>query len=110
MMEPTIQEQQEERARIGLRAFFIGLLINGLLAASKIVAGTLSGSVSILADGINNLSDTGSVIISWLSLHLASKPEDHDHPHGHGRFEYIPVEDMELITKMLATLCWNLAQ
>lgn len=89
MNQPKILEQQEERARIGLRASFIGLLINGLLAASKIIAGTLSGSVSILADGINNLSDTGSVIISWLSLHLARKPEDHDHPHGHGRFEYI---------------------
>ena len=89
MSRPKIQEQQEERARIGLRASFIGLIINGLLAASKIIAGSISGSVSILADGLNNLSDTGSVIISWLSLHIARKPEDHNHPYGHGRFEYI---------------------
>ena len=89
MSQPKIQEQQEERARIGLRASFIGLIVNGLLAASKIIAGSISGSVSILADGLNNLSDTGSVIISWLSLYLARKPEDHNHPYGHGRFEYI---------------------
>ncbi len=89
MTRPVIQEQQEERARIGLRASFIGLIINGLLAASKIIAGSIAGSVSILADGLNNLSDTGSVIISWMSLHIARKPGDHDHPYGHGRFEYI---------------------
>ena len=59
------------------------------MAASKIIAGSVAGSVSILADGLNNLSDTGSVLISWLSMHIARKPEDRDHPLGHGRFEYI---------------------
>ncbi len=89
MAETRVQKQQEERARIGLRASLIGLVVNGFLAASKIVAGSVSGSVSILADGLNNLSDTGSVLISWLSMHIARKPEDRDHPLGHGRFEYI---------------------
>ncbi|NLX83771.1 MAG: cation transporter [Clostridiales bacterium] len=89
MEKSTIQAQQEERARIGLRASLVGLLVNALLAVSKIIAGSVSGSVSILADGLNNLSDTGSVLISWMSMHIARKPEDRDHPLGHGRFEYI---------------------
>ena len=86
---PNKKEQQDERARIGLRASLVGLVANALLAASKIVAGSLSGSVSILADGINNLSDSGSVLISWFSLRIAQKPGDRDHPFGHGRAEYI---------------------
>ncbi|NLW21525.1 MAG: cation transporter [Clostridiales bacterium] len=77
------------RARAGLCASLLGLVLNALLAASKMVVGSLSGAVSIFADGINNLSDTGSVLISLLSLHLARKPGDRDHPYGHGRMEYI---------------------
>lgn len=89
-MNPTAATQlQNERAREGLRASFIGLLVNALLAASKIILGSLAGSVSILADGINNLSDTGSVLISFFSMRLARKPGDREHPFGHGRMEYI---------------------
>ncbi len=79
----------EERAREGSRASFIGLLVNSALAAIKVAVGSLSGSVSILADGINNLTDTGSVLISYFSLKMAQKPEDSDHPFGHARVEYI---------------------
>lgn len=79
----------KDRAREGSRASFIGLLVNSLLAASKIIVGSLSGSVSILADGINNLTDTGSVLISFFSLKAAQKPEDKEHPFGHARLEYI---------------------
>lgn len=79
----------EQRAQIGLRATATGLVINALLAVTKITAGTLSGSVSILADGVNNLSDTASVIISMVSLRIARKPGDIDHPFGHGRMEYL---------------------
>lgn len=78
-----------ERARVGLRASLLGLLLNASLAASKIVVGSLARSVSILADGINNLSDSGSVLISWFSLRMSQKPGDKDHPFGHGRIEYI---------------------
>lgn len=83
------ETKANERARVGLRASLIGLLLNALLAASKIAVGSLSGSVSILADGINNLSDSGSVLISWFSLRMSQKPSDKDHPFGHGRIEYI---------------------
>lgn len=89
-MNGTSKAQYEKnRAQLGLRASFIGVVANALLAASKITAGILSGSVSILADGINNLSDTGSVLVSLISLRVARKPHDTEHPFGHARMEYI---------------------
>ena len=51
--------------------------------------GVLSGSVSIVADALNNLSDASSNIVSVLGFKLASKPADPEHPYGHGRFEYL---------------------
>ena len=88
-MNEPYNQAQNERARSSLRASFVGLAVNACLALSKIIAGSISGSVSILADGINNLADTGSVLISWLSMYLARKPGDKNHPFGHGRMEYI---------------------
>ncbi len=79
----------EDRARTGSRASFVGLVVNAILSAIKITVGSLAGSVAILADGINNLSDTGSVLISFFSLKMAQKPEDKEHPFGHARIEYI---------------------
>lgn len=83
------QNKRDKRAQAGLRASYIGLFVNIVLAVSKIVLGSLSGSVSILGDGFNNLSDTGSVLISYFSLRMAAKPGDKDHPFGHGRMEYL---------------------
>jgi cation diffusion facilitator family transporter len=82
-------QYEKNRAQIGLRVSLIGVVVNALLATSKITAGVLSGSVSILADGINNLSDAGSVLVSMFSLRFARKPQDTEHPFGHARMEYI---------------------
>ena len=84
-----VKNQKDLRAQAGLRASLIGLIANVGLAAAKIIAGMLSGAVSILADGVNNLSDAGSVVVSMLSLRMARKPQDADHPFGHARMEYI---------------------
>jgi len=89
MSSQDIRAQRDLRAQAGLRASLIGLAANVMLAATKIMAGLLSGAVSILADGVNNLSDAGSVIVSMLSLRMARKPQDADHPFGHARIEYI---------------------
>ena len=80
---------QEKRAQVSLRATFIGLAANVLLAASKIVVGISAKSVSVIADGLNNLTDMGAVLVSFISLRLARKPKDMEHPFGHGRMEYI---------------------
>ena len=66
-----------------------GIVCNLLLCAVKIAAGLLVGSMSIVADGLNNLSDMGSSVISMIGFRLSGKPADSDHPFGHGRMEYL---------------------
>ncbi|MBR5539329.1 MAG: cation transporter [Clostridia bacterium] len=77
------------RSAYGKLASFVGIVSNVILFAVKIIVGTLSGSVSITADAVNNLSDASSSIISLLGFKLASKPADDDHPYGHARYEYL---------------------
>lgn len=67
----------------------IGVLSNLILSIIKICGGIISSSISIIADGINNLSDAASSIITLLGFKLASIPEDEDHPYGHARIEYL---------------------
>ena len=64
-------------------------MLNLILAAAKYVAGIISGSISVTADAINNLSDAGSSIVALLGVKISAKPADKDHPYGHGRVEYI---------------------
>lgn len=77
------------RSAYGKLASIVGIVCNILLFAVKIAVGTISGSVAITADAVNNLSDASSSIISLLGFKLASKPADDDHPYGHARYEYL---------------------
>lgn len=77
------------RENFGKLGSFIGIICNLLLCILKISVGIISGSISILADGFNNLSDMGSSIVTMIGFKLANKPADSDHPFGHGRMEYI---------------------
>lgn len=77
------------RTAYGKLSSLVGIACNVLLFIGKLVAGTLTGSVSITADAVNNLSDASSSIISLLGFKLASKPADAEHPYGHGRYEYL---------------------
>lgn len=70
-------------------AGIIGIITNSILFLIKLSVGIISGSVSILADAFNNLSDAASSIITIIGFKLASKPADAEHPFGHGRIEYI---------------------
>ena len=79
----------------------VGILVNLLLFAGKFITGTIFGSVSITADGVNNLSDAGSSVISLLSFRLASRPADREHPFGHARIEYISSLVVALLILML---------
>lgn len=74
---------------IGKMAGFTGICCNILLFLGKLLAGLLSGSVSILADAINNLSDAGSSLVTLLGFYLAQRPADKEHPYGHARYEYL---------------------
>ena len=77
------------RSRLGALSGAVGICCNLLLFAFKLLMGTLSGSVSITADAMNNLSDASGSIVTLLGFRLAGKPADRHHPYGHARYEYI---------------------
>ena len=65
------------------------MVCNLLLAGGKIAVGVLTGSVAITADGMNNLSDASSNIVSLVGFKLGARPADSEHPYGHARYEYL---------------------
>lgn len=77
------------RAAYGKLSGIVGIICNVLLFAAKLIIGLLSGSVSITADAMNNLSDASSSIVTMIGFRMAEKPADEDHPYGHARAEYI---------------------
>ena len=77
------------RCAYGRVSGITGILCNIVLFALKLTVGLLSGSVSITADAVNNLSDASSSVISLIGFKLASRPADEGHPYGHGRYEYL---------------------
>lgn len=83
------KNRPEVRARYGSLASTVGIAVNLLLAAAKLTVGLLSASLSVTADALNNLSDAGSSVISFIGFKLSSKPADKQHPFGHARMEYI---------------------
>ena len=77
------------RRAYGTLVSILGLILNVILFGAKFSVGVLTGSVAIRADAINNLSDAGSQMLSFVSFRISSKPADREHPFGHGRFEYV---------------------
>jgi cation diffusion facilitator family transporter len=77
------------RDRIGSLASITGIILNILLVAGKITTGIISGSVSVIADGLNNLMDTTSSVVTLIGFKISGKKADKEHPFGHGRFEYL---------------------
>lgn len=83
------QNIQLMRGEVGRLTSIIGIIVNIILSILKILSGFIFNSVSMLADGINNLSDAGNALILLVSFKLSSKPSDEDHPYGHERIEYL---------------------
>lgn len=77
------------RNAYGTLAGGFGIVTNLLISILKIIVGLLAASLSILADGINNLSDAGASIVTFIGFKIANKPADEDHPFGHQRMEYL---------------------
>ena len=77
------------RAKIGSMSGAVGICCNVLLFGFKLLAALLSGSVSIMADALNNLSDASGSIVTLVGFRLADRPADDKHPFGHARFEYL---------------------
>ena len=77
------------RAAIGTLSGLVGIVCNILLFAFKLLVGTLTSSVSITADAMNNLSDASGSIVTFIGFRVADKPADEHHPYGHARAEYL---------------------
>ena len=82
-------KDQAVRKRLGTLGSAVGVGVNMLLTAVKLLVGSLTGSVAVMSDAVNNLSDAAGSVVSLVSMRMASKPIDRDHPFGHGRAEYI---------------------
>ena len=77
------------RQDAGILSGITGIILNACLFALKLTIGSLMGSVAVISDGFNNLSDMGSTAVALAGIKLSGKRPDRDHPFGHGRFEYI---------------------
>ncbi|MEA5060738.1 MAG: cation diffusion facilitator family transporter [Candidatus Pelethousia sp.] len=77
------------REAYGRLAGLVGIACNILLGGVKFTLGALTGSIAMQADGVNNLSDVGSNLVTLIGFHMAGKPADKEHPYGHARVEYI---------------------
>ena len=82
-------DEHKRREQYGVIGGAVGIVCNIVLCVFKFILGSLTNSVSITADAVNNLSDAGSNVVSVAGAKLANKPVDKDHPFGHGRIEYI---------------------
>lgn len=81
-LDPSVRKQYGNLSGI------TGIVINIFLSVLKIVIGVLVGAISVVSDGINNLSDAGSSVITLIGFKLSSKKPNKDHPFGYGRIEY----------------------
>ena len=79
----------QSRVKIGRFAGIVGIVANIILFAVKIIIGLLFGSISVIADSLNNLSDAGSSVLTVVGYTMSGKPADKDHPYGHARMEYL---------------------
>ncbi len=99
-------EDSAVRIRYGFFAGIFGLVTNLILFATKFFIGFFCGSITIIADAINNLSDVGSSIIMLVGFKLSNKPADSKHPFGHARYEQVMALIISVVVLMIgAILC-----
>jgi cation diffusion facilitator family transporter len=91
------KDKEPSRKSIGYLSALTGAFCNVFLFVAKITIGLTINSISITADGFNNLSDLGTNLISFIGFKYADKPADKNHPFGHGRFEYISAMIISII-------------
>lgn len=96
------QNNEAVRGNMGKLVSAVGIALNLLLAAAKIVLGILTSLISLVADGLNNLSDCGSGAVSLVSFRISQKPADKEHPYGHQRAEYIASMIISFLVLLLA--------
>ncbi len=85
------------RGKYGVVASIFGIITNFIICVFKIVAGFISGSITIVADGVNNLTDAGSSVLTLIGFKLSSRPADKEHPYGHERYEQVTALIISLV-------------
>ena len=80
---------ENDRLRLGMLSGIVGIILNIILSVFKMIFGAITKSISIIADGENNIFDAISSIISLVGFKISGKPADDEHPFGHGRVEYV---------------------
>ena len=93
------------RMAYGVLTSIVGIVCNVLLFAVKLIVGMMIGSVAVMADAFNNLSDAASSIISFVGVKLSNRPADAEHPFGHGRYEYIAALVVAFLVFMVGINC-----
>ena len=88
-LRPEGKTEAQLRRGYGILCGGVGVFLNLLLFLGKLLAGLASGSIAVVADAVNNLSDAGSSVVTLLGFRLAEQKPDHEHPFGHGRMEYL---------------------
>ncbi|MCR5668003.1 MAG: cation diffusion facilitator family transporter [Lachnospiraceae bacterium] len=94
--------EAETRTAYGKICGLAGIILNVFLFAFKLFAGLISGSISIMADAMNNLSDSGSAIVTLVGFKMAAEDPDPEHPFGHGRIEYVSGFIVSLLILVMA--------
>lgn len=98
----------KSRLQRSLRATFLGLAVNAVLASGKLVAGVLGHSHALIADAVESLADVFSSVIVWRGLVLAAEPADEEHPYGHGKAE--PLASAFVAVTLLVAAGWIIIQ
>ena len=92
-----------DRSKTVIRTSIIGILANVFLSAFKLIVGSLSHSIAIMLDAVNNLSDALSSVITIIGTKLSERPADREHPFGFGRVEYFSA----IIIAVLENILWR---
>ena len=100
------KDDPKYRTRVGSFAGIAGIALNALLLGKAAVA-LMAGSVAVLADAVNNLSDVSTSVVTLAGFKLAQRPADEEHPYGHGRYEYLAGL---AVAALILLLGWELAK
>lgn len=103
----NLVEDRKVRESYGILSSIVGFFCNVLLFIVKLSIGFVIGSISVMADAFNNLSDAASAIISFIGVKLANRPADKEHPFGHGRFEYISALIVAFLVIQVGFTCFK---
>lgn len=90
--------------RYGIVAGILGIISNIILFIAKIVVGVISGSITIIASAVDNLSDAGSSVVTIFGFKMSGRPADKEHPYGHARYEYVTALIVAILVLVVGVL------